>query len=383
MRVAMFTDAFYPTLDGVVISIDTTVRALRALGHDVTVFAPAAPPPLPAYDQVVWLPARPYRSYPGYYVSIYPSDKTSQLRQLKVELIHAHSIAFMGIRALFAGRNLSLPTVLTYHTMVDEAIDFYKPIPIPPRLLDRLVWAYVRNFLKRPEAVVAPTEAILRELTARGVRLKRSATIPTGVDTERFRPDLNGDAIRLQHHLGSAELILHVGRLAYEKRVELLFQALRLLRQSRPKARLLLVGDGPARPWFQEQAKAASVEDRVIFAGRVSAEALPYYYAAADTLAFASRFETQGLVVLEALASGLPVVGANHRAIPEMLGGSPAGVLFDDTPESCAEALERGLDLGRSVASQARKRAEELSVLHCTERLVALYRQLLDAGPLR
>lgn len=379
MRIAMFTDAFYPTLDGVVIAIDTTVRALRELGHEVFVFAPAGPPPPPAYDQVIWLPARPYRSYPGYYLSIYPSDTNAQLRRLNVDLIHAHSIAFMGIRALFAGRTLALPTVLTYHTMVDEAIDFYKPIPIPPALLMRLVWIYVRNFLKRPEAVVAPTEAVLRELAAHGVRLRRTATIPTGVDVERFRPDLNGEAVRLQHHLSSAEVILHVGRLAYEKRIELLFQALRLLRQSRPRARLLLVGDGPARPFLEEQARTLGVADRVTFAGRVSAEALPHYYAAADLFGIASRFETQGLVLLEAFASGLPVAGINHRAIPEILAGCPAGYLFEDGPESCAEALEHGLERGRSVAVEARRRAEELSAPHCAERLVALYQELLDS----
>lgn len=378
MRVAVFTDTYLPTVDGVVNAIRNTRRALEARGHEVLVIAPGEGTE-DGGDRTLYCRSRELRRYPGYRLAIYPTRREQAfLRECDVDLVHSHGIAFMGLKGMWAARELELPMVLTFHTMIQDAIPHYTSLRMGSRVLERLLGRYLRSFLHRCGAVVAPTQVVLEELRRIAPDMQRTAVIPNGVDIQRFRPGLDGRFVRARHGLRDAEVILHVGRIAPEKGIDLLLEALPPLLRRRPRARLLVVGTGPDLPRFRRLVKERGMQDQVLFAGFVPDEELPGYYVASDALATASAFETQGLVALEAMACGLPPAAVAYRAFPEYIETGRNGFLFPPgDPQGCADAIEAALTAGEDVRLRARETAERFSLEECGERLLALYETML------
>jgi 1,2-diacylglycerol 3-alpha-glucosyltransferase len=378
MKIAMFTDSYYPAIDGVVVSLTTTSKELRRRGHEVVVFAPEpineAPKTLP--DKVVWLPAYGFKRYPGYRNALYPSSIVSLVRKERPDIIHSHGISFMGIQALIASRQTKIRNLVTYHTMVTKAADFYAPPILPLSVMIRLGWVYQRNFLKRPHAVVTPTKAIRDELQSYGIRAKRWEIVPTGVDCARFSPNVSGKEIRIKHGLEGKKVILTVGRVAKEKNLELLISGFKTLAATDKDVQLLITGTGPAADEYRELVKTQGLADRVIFTGFVLDEELPSYYAATDAFAISSKFETQGIVALEAMASGKPVAAMNSHALGEVIEDGVNGYLFEDGGDSCAAALKKAVGSDDTVRKNALRTAGKYSLEKCTDELIHIYGEL-------
>lgn len=356
----MFADSFHPTVDGAVVAMETVSRGLEDRGHEVVMLAPDTPsrPQLPR--KVHYLPAREFKRYPGYRIVFSPADMLEFLRGEKVDVIHSHGIASMGILSLTAAKVLKVPHVLTFHTMANEAVRHYSPLPVRDDLLVGLVWVYLRNLLKRPEVVIAPSAPIRDELIENGVKMKRCEVIPTGVDCKRFTPERYDKSFLQRFGLSGKRVLLHVGRLSREKRLDIVLRAVATLASRMPDLRLLVVGKGPAEGEYRALARQLKIDDRVVFAGFLPDEDLPRAYASVDALVIASTFETQGLVVLEALASGTPVIGMRCRAIPEFVKEGKNGCLFDE--DSCPEAIERCLARADSMRLTAVSSARPYSV---------------------
>jgi len=374
----MFTDSYFPTIDGVVVSLTTTSRELRKRGHDVVIFAPQPIEKISEElsDRVIWLPARRFGKYQGYRMAIYPSSIVSLVRSERPDIIHSHGIGFVGIQGLLASRNTRVPNILTYHTMFIDAAPYYSPIPLPRDVMARLIWIYHRNYLRRPQIVTTPTRAIRDELILKGIRAKRWEITPTGVDCNRFSPAVSGGVIREHLGLDNFKMILTLGRIAKEKNLDLLLKGFSRLLQRRDEVRLVIGGDGPAIREYRSLTEKMGLAEKVIFTGFISNEELPIYYAACDAFAIASTFETQGIVALEAMACGKPVAGINFRAIPELIQHGENGYLFEGNPEACADALESAIDDRERVSLEARKTAEKFSLERCIDRLVDLYLNL-------
>lgn len=365
MRIAMVTDSFYPTRDGVVTSLCITKKGLEDRGHEIFIVAPD-PGEEHRLPGVHYFPAVPFNKYEGYYVPIFPSDKREILESLDVDVIHVHGVAVMALKALIAARALKKPLVLTFHTSVGDTMQYYSPIKMPKDLSDRLVWTYLRNILKMPFAVIAPTEPVAEELERMGVRTKRTAVIPTGLDVDRFTPSNDGTAVRARYGLEGKKVLIHVGRISYEKNLDKVVEAMRLL----DDAVLMAVGKGPAEDMIREKAEAAGVGDRVIFTGFVADEDLPGYYAAADAAVSASRFETQGLSIMEAMATGLPVACVNERAFSSFVEDGKNGFLFGD---DMLDAIVKALNASREIREEARRTAERFSIAAAAKDLEDLY----------
>jgi glycosyltransferase involved in cell wall biosynthesis len=167
----MFVDSFHPTVDGAVVAMEIAAGGLEKRGHEVIVLAPEANPTPVTTRPVHYLPSIEFKSYPGYRVVISPSDMLEHLRRERVDIIHSHGIASMAILSLTAARALKLPHVLTFHTMANEAVKYYSPIGINPEIMQKMVWIYLRNLLKRPEVVIAPSAPIKEELEMNAVRM--------------------------------------------------------------------------------------------------------------------------------------------------------------------------------------------------------------------
>lgn len=366
MRIAMMTDSYYPTRDGVVTSLCTIKESLEELGHEVFVIAPE---PEPEYRQegVYYFPSVRFKSYDGYYVPIYPSDKMEVMREIAPNVIHIHGVATMAIRGLICGRELGIPTVMTFHTMVDDAAQYYSPIKLPPETMSKLIWIYLRQILKRMDVVVTPTAVIGKELEAHGARCRNLLAIPTGAKTDVFRPGIPCGDIRERYGLDGSRVIVHVGRVSYEKSIDMVIRAMRHI-----DAKLLIVGKGPAKEDMEALVRELGLEDRVIFTGFVSDEDLPKVYNAADMVISASKFETQGLTILEAMATGKPVACRNGRAFAEIVQDGVNGYLFD-TDEECVAAINRCLEAPESVRKASFETAMENSRTRSAQRYVDAY----------
>lgn len=371
MKIAMFADSFHPTVDGSVVALETTCDGLEKRGHEVVILAPRVQPTPATKRKVHYLPSAEFRQYPGYRVVFSPSDMLEFLREEKVDFIHSHGLAAMGILSLTAARALKIPSLLTFHTMANEAMKHYSPIGLRDEMSSALVWIYLRNLLKRPEVVIAPSAPVKQELEANGVRMKECAVVPTGVDCARFTPEKYDKHYMAKYGFEGKEVLLHVGRLSVEKRLDIILKAIAGLARRQPNLRLLVGGTGPAEQEYKAMAVKLGIADRVVFAGFMPAEELPVAYASSDALIIASAFETQGLVVLEALASGTPVIGARYRAIPEFVREGWNGCLFNH--EDCEGAIQRCLDRRDSMMLDAVSSARLYSVDACTGRLEEAY----------
>ena len=371
MKIAMFADSFHPTVDGAVVAMEIAAMGLERRGHEVIVLAPDVSPRPRTVRPVHYLPSREFRSYPGYRVVISPSDMLEHLRKERVDLIHSHGIASMAILSLTAARALKLPHVLTFHTMANEAMKYYSPIGINAEFMEKMVWIYLRNLLKRPEVVIAPSAPVKEELEMNAVRMKACEVVPTGVDCTRFSPERYDKRFLDRYGLAGKRVLLHVGRLSPEKRFDIVLRAVAELGPREPDLRLLVVGRGPSADEYKRIARDLGIKDRVVFAGFLSDEELPTAYASCEALVIASTFETQGLVVLEALASGTPVAGIKYRAIPEFVREGKNGCLFE--PDTCADAIHRCLRRSESMMLDAVASAREYSIEVCTARLEKAY----------
>lgn len=371
MRIAMFTDSYHPTVDGAVVAMEIAAEGLERRGHEVLVLAPDPRVDIPSRRKVHYLPSIEFRSYPGYRVVVSPSDMMEFLRKERVDIIHSHGIASMGILSLTASRALGLPHVLTFHTMANEAIKYYSPLPVREDFMVSLVWTYLRNFLKRPEVVIAPSAPIRDELVENGVVMKACDVVPTGVDCGKYSPEKYDKSFLERYDLVGKRVLLHVGRLSKEKRMDIVLNAVARLAPKVPDMRLLVVGKGPAEQHYKDMVKRLGLSDRVVFAGFLPDAEMPKAYASAEILVIASTFETQGLVVLEALASGTPVAGIRYRAIPEFVQEGKNGCLFE--LDTCAEAIERCLLRSDSMMINAVSTARDFSVDACCAKLEKCY----------
>lgn len=375
MKIAMFTDSYHPTVDGAVVAMERQCDSLEARGHDIVVLAPENPRKTEGRWPVHYLPSTEFRSYRDYRIVVSPSDMLEYLRGEEVDLVHCHGLASMAILSLTAARALVIPSVLTFHTMASEAVKYYSFIPLREDLLVPMVWVYLRNLLRRPDMVVFPSFPIADEVLGHGVKPRAHEIIPTGVDCTTFTPSNRDPAVLRPFGLGGKRVVLHVGRLSREKKLDVVIRAMAQLKKEDGDLRLLIAGSGPAESEYRTLAEGLGLSEEVVFAGFVSDELLAKAYATCDILALASTFETQGLVLLEAMASGTPVAGMDSRAIPEFVRDGHNGTLFDET--TCADGIRRCLAGVESFRANALDTARRYSTDSCTERLEQAYEKAI------
>ncbi|UCE91382.1 MAG: glycosyltransferase [Methanobacteriota archaeon] len=365
MKIAMFTDSYHPTVDGAVVSMERQCAGLEARGHEIVVIAPDAPGRQGGRWPVHYLPSIEFRSYRGYRIVVSPSDMLEYLRGENVDIIHCHGLASMAILSLTAARAMRLPSVLTFHTMANEAVKYYSFFRFREDLLVPLVWTYLRNLLRRPDTVIFPSEPVRREIVDHGVTFKSDFVIPTGVDCSAFAPANRDESLLSRYGLDGKRVILHVGRLSKEKRMDVVLRAMADLKREDKDLRLLVVGSGPAEQEYKNLARDIGLAEEVVFAGFVPDDILAKAYATCEIVVLASTFETQGLVILEAMASGTPVAGMRCRAIPEFVEDGHNGTLFDE--DSCADGIRRCLRsvdaLGANALETARNHSTDAYVL--------------------
>ncbi len=372
MRIAMITDSYFPTRDGVVTAVVTLKKALEDMGHTVFVIAPD-PGEKDREPGVYYFRSKKFKKYPEYFLPIYPSNKREVIESLDVDIIHIYGVTFMALKALITAHTTHIPTVMTYVTNVVDTMQYYSPLKIPMDIQAKLAWIYIRNLLKRPNCIIALTPSTLVEFKENGVHPKRTEVIPIGIDVHKFREGLDGSEIRKRYGLENKRVVIHVGRVSYEKNIDVVVNSVKFLPDD---VILMIVGRGPALDDIKSLAGKSGMNDRIIFTGFVSDEELPLHYSVSDVVVSASRFETQGLTIVEAMGCGLPAACSNGRAFVDIVKSGVNGYLFNGTSEGCAEAIMNCLEHKCDIRPHARETAEEYSTENVGKKLTALYEDL-------
>lgn len=373
MRIGMVTDSYYPTRDGVMTAVVTLRKALEDMGHTVFVIAPDPGEEYREKD-VIYFRAKRFKSYPEYFLPIFPSNKRERLDALNLDIITIYGVTFMALKALIYSHTSNVPIVQTYVTNVTDAMKFYSPIKGASELQVKLAWIYLRNFLKRPACVVALTPATLGEFEDNGVKTRRTEVIPIGIDVHRFALGLDGSGIRERYGLKDSRVVIHVGRVSYEKNIDVAVRSMKFLDAD---IKLMIVGRGPALDDIKAVVEEEGLQDRVVFTGFVSDEELPLHYAASDVVVSASRFETQGLTIAEAMGCGLPAACSNGGSFVDIIKDDVNGYLFEGTPEGCAEAIRKCFENRERILPEARKTAEYYSMESVGRQLTDLYESII------
>ena len=371
MRVGFFTEVYHPVVNGVVASVDALAAGLRALGHDVYCFAPS----MPGYDEgeaeVYRMPSLPLPMGAPYRLTVPMIGRRRRHAIVnRLDVLHAHSPFVTGWMSVRFARRLRIPLIYTYHTRLEEYAHY---VPFDETATRRAATTLTRNFANLADAVVVPTPAMRDRLFELGVTA-RVEVIPSGIDLSLFGSAQRSDAVRASYGIGKDDvLLLSVSRLAREKNVEVLIDA---LERCGDRTKLVIAGDGPERAALQERAKAAGLNGRVVFAGQVHREALPDLYAACDAFLFASFTETQGLVVAEALAAGAPVIAADSAQMREVVGRC-GRLVRGDAASFAAEIGALPPVPDAAGAAQAREWAARFSIERQARDVAALYGDLL------
>jgi 1,2-diacylglycerol 3-alpha-glucosyltransferase len=374
VRIALFTNNYLPFCGGVTISVETLRRGLEASGHEAWVFGPRLTGAEDASVKVVRYPSIPVATYPEFALAVPYSRRIERLvSALAFDVIHAHHPFLLGPAARRLARRTRRPLIFTYHTRYEKYAHY---VPLPLRLVQAAALRISAGFAAQADAVLAPSAVIRDELHARGVRAP-IAVVPTGVDLECFRPG-DREAARRSLGVGQGEpLVLYVGRLDREKSVDRVLGAFERVASTIPAARLVLVGQGTEAERLRRTAASLPVAERIRFLGLRPHDSLAECYQAADVFLFASETETQGLVLAEAAACGLPAVAVDAPGCDEVVRDGDTGILTKGDPAALAEAVI-GLLLDperrRAMARRAREVAEHLfDVKLQIDRTMAVY----------
>lgn len=377
MRVLMVSDVYYPRVNGVSTSIETFRLALREFGVEVRLVVPCYAGEASTAD-IIRVPARRVIGDPEDRLVGWRAMHQAVLAAAEgCDLVHIQTPFVAHYAGLKAARQRAMPVIATYHTLFEEYVQHYAPF-LPSGWLKRQACALSRRQCNALDAVIVPSSAMRQRLTDYGVS-QPMHVLPTGIPVERFAHG-NRQAFRYQHGiLSTRPLALFVGRVAHEKNIGFLLEALVYARRQRPDILLLIAGEGPALEALQQQVKALDLRDNVQFIGYLDrVEALPSCYAAADVFVFASRTETQGLVLLEAMAAGTPVIALAEMGTTDILGPGRGALAPVAEPQAFATALADFFNrpsAWRHLRAEAPGYAAEWSDRAMAGRLAELYRQ--------
>lgn len=377
MRILLISDVYFPRVNGVSTSIQTFAHQQLALGHEIRLIAPEYPfeteDEFPIYrvqSRVVPFDTEDRLMRKRFLRGLYP-----ELAQWKPDLVHIQTPFRAHYEGIRLGRHLQVPIIETYHTYFEEYLENY--LPFLPRLLLRFA---ARRFTvsqcKQVDTLVVPSQPIRDVLFSYGVT-RQCHVIPTGIPTTRFSGG-DGEAFRSKHQIeNDRPLLLYVGRVAHEKNIGFLIDVVERVRRTLPEVLLVIAGEGPARKPLQEAVSNRDLQSNVRFVGYLSREKdLPGCYAAGDAFVFASRTETQGLVLLESMAAGTPVVTTAVLGTASVMHDAKGGIVVDEELNSFSAAVLKLLGdpaLKKRLSDDALAKAREWSDRELAKRMLKLY----------
>lgn len=369
MRIALFTETFLPKVDGIVTRLRHTVDHLQRSGNQVLVIAPDGGITEHKGAKVYGVTGFPLPLYPELKMALPRPAIGYALEEFKPDIIHVVNPAVLGLSGIFYSKILKIPLVASYHTHLPQYLQHYGL-----GMLEGFLWELLKGAHNQAALNLCTSTAMVEELTAHGI--ERVDLWQRGVDTELFHPDLASVEMRsrLSKNHPESPLLLYVGRLSAEKEIERIKPILEAI----PEARLALVGDGPHREALQKHFAGTNT----YFVGYLMGQELGSAFASADAFIFPSRTETLGLVLLEAMAAGCPVVAARSGGIPDIVTDGVNGYLFEPTADvqGALAATVRLLEQKQQrdiIRQNARQEAESWGWPSATRQLLDYYQKVI------
>lgn len=374
MRIALMTEPFLPKIDGIVTMFIKTTECLRRAGHEVLIFAPAGGPTELFGAEVVGLPSVRFTLYPELRLALPRGSMRDRLIDFAPDVIHAFEPVLLGVGGIYYSQVLKIPLVVSAHTNIPAYLRYYKLRP-----LEKLCWMLMRERHRRSSLNLCTSSVTLNDLQAHGIA--NLALWERAVDSKLFHPEAKSTEMRNRLSDGEPDkpLLLYVGRLSAEKQVEKLRDVVHAI----PGTRLAIVGDGPVRADLEKHFNGTPT----VFTGYLRGEELAAAFASSDLFVFPSETETLGLVLLESMASGCPVVACRAGGITDAVQDGHTGFLFDPSdPGALVRTVKRALaspaDL-EAVRIHAREDTERHSWEGATEQLAHLYEAAIQNWPHR
>ncbi|CAM4030819.1 glycosyltransferase family 1 protein [Paenibacillus alkaliterrae] len=373
MRLALFTDTFLPQINGVARTLQRLIDHLQRRGVEHLVFTPKCP-----QEDAYASPVRPIASIPFF---LYPECRLAmpnmaairnELLSFKPDLLHLATPFNIGLTGLRFAQKHQIAHAASYHTHFDRYLEHYRMQRMVP-----LYWSYMKWFHRSCDAIFAPSHETIDTLRDQG--FYRLRLWSRGVDCQQYTPDKRSLSVRERYGITAPLLLLYVGRIAPEKDIDTLSVVMHELPESlKPHIHWLIVGEGPNQPELQKQATA-----NVTFTGYKHGEELAQLYASADMFVFPSSSETFGNVVLEAMASGLPVIGANAGGVKEIVVPGRSGLLCEPrNPASFVKAITMWAENPEQLAAysrESRRLALSRSWSSVFDKLLEDYEHIIEA----
>ncbi len=368
MRVALFTETFLPKIDGIVTRLKHTVEHLQKEGDRVLVVCPEGG--LREYKgaKIHGVPGMPLPLYPELKIAIPRPNIKKVLQRFKPDLIHVVNPAVLGVGGIYYAKTRGIPLVASYHTHLPQYLQHYGL-----GSLEGLLWELLKLGHNQAALNLCTSTAMVNELSSHGI--ERVDLWQRGVDTELFQPSLTSHEMRVRLSEGNPDrpLLLYVGRVSAEKQIDQIKPVLEAI----PDAHLAIVGDGPHREVLENHFQGTNTH----FVGYLQGLELATAFASADAFIFPSRTETLGLVLLEAMAAGCPVVACASGGIPDIVTDGVNGYLFSpQDPDGAIVATQSLLAAKQEkelLRSNARLEAEKWSWSAATQQLKRYYTEVL------
>lgn len=382
LKVGIFTDTYFPQVNGVATSTATLKRNLEALGHEVYVFTTTNPLAEQNEDKTYRVPSISIVS-DHRLAMFYRRRLATKIKSLNLDVIHTHTEFSLGIFGRLVAKKFKIPLVHTYHTIYED----YTHYIIKSKRFDAVSKEIARKISKKfcntSDKLIVPTHKVKELLMSYGV-IKEMSIIPTGIALHRFTTQ-NSDPAQdqaLRKGLGIKEnehIILYIGRIAKEKNIQVLLAHLQPYVKEKTDVKFVLVGDGPEKSNLEGLVRQYEMEDHVIFVGEVPWECVMDYYRIGDVFVSASQSETQGLTYIEALASGLPVIAKEDPCLEGVVENAVNGYTFADK-----EAFLHALDIvlyneqhQKQLSVNATRSVEKFSETVFAKNVEALYVEVL------
>ena len=372
MKIGIFTNVYKPVINGVVNSISALKQGLEELGHEVYIFAPKHPHYKDNEKRIFRIESIKLSSKEKYRLSLPIFRKSSNIIK-KLDIIHTQHPFVMGNYASFFADIYNKPLIFTHHTQYEKYTHY---IPFEQEITKKFTRWIVKDYADKCNCVIAPSESIKKMLLKQGIK-SRIEVIPTGINLDIFG-NPNREIIRKRYNLvPEQKLLLYAGRIAKEKNIEFLLYAFRNILNKRPNTYLMLVGKRNHKNYLVNIIKKFNLQTSVFLVGH--SNAVQNYYGAADLFVFSSTTETQGLVLVEAMAAGTPVVAVDAPGVREVINGKN-GFMVRESIKEFSEKVIKVLDdnkLREKMSQNARKTATNYSISKMSRKMLKVYKSVL------
>ena len=383
MRIGIFTDAYTPFVNGVTTSVLMLKKGLENKGHKVyviTVNPNNMHFSLDSTGTILRIPGIPIGIYDYRLTGICPLKALKQIKKWKLDIIHSQTEFGVGTFARIISKQFNIPLVHTYHTMYEDYVHyvthgyFDKP---SKKILEYLTLFYCDKTITE---LIVPTKKAWELFKDKYMVDRNVHIVPTGIDTDRFKPE-NNKNVKVEKERNKINikkedfLITFVGRIAEEKNIIFLLDNMKEIIENCQNAKLLIVGDGPDLEKYKKYVKEKQIEEHVIFVGKVPWEDIPKYYLISDIFVTASKSETQGLTVIEAMAASLPVVCINDESFNTTIIDNLNGKIFEDDKQyvNAITELYNDKKLLNRLKKGATNTAEMHTIKYFAERVLDVY----------